>query len=266
MFDRILVRAHELEAAPASQSDHHRSSYDASATQLELEAIAAAAREVGISEDAINTSLAEEALGQPEPGKLFDRVAGPGYVTVDKVVSTSAADALTLVDDWLTSGHHLRPGRRTDTEASWSRRTDVAAKLKKKIRSVSGDAQLGNAQIIVARVAEVGGEVPTTIVRLVVDRRSTRSTRLGVGGSLGGAGITGTAVTLAGVYLAPIATVGFIAVAVGGGAVALSGRRQTVKLEAEVERLLEDVAAGQRPKGVAAGLASDIMGRVRSRR
>ncbi|MEM8902246.1 MAG: hypothetical protein AAGA17_07650 [Actinomycetota bacterium] len=228
-LDRIIRRAQELDADRVDDG-------------LDDEAIVAAAGEVGISAEAVRESMAIERFGPRPRRRMGDRLVGPGRIVVQRTVTRPSADVLDLLDDWLTSGHHLRRLDRGGDAGRWRKRTDVAANAQRAVKSLAGGAALGAVRIVEARVAPIGEEL--SLVRIEADRSSSRRATVGAAGGLGAASLAGGAA--AAVVVPPLA-----AVAVPGlvlaGASTMAARRTAAKLDAELLRLLGQVGAGERP-------------------
>ena len=54
------------------------------------------------------------------------------------------ADALHLLDDWLTTAHHLRREQIDRSAGVWRKRSDVAASVQRGTKSLVGGTRLGD--------------------------------------------------------------------------------------------------------------------------
>lgn len=235
--DRILRRAGELD--PRRESD----------VDATLNALVSAAEEAGLEPSAVRTAIALEALGEPTEAATLDGLVGAEIVTRDVELATSPDAALHLLDEWLVRAHRLRKGRSDADHREWVRRTDLVGRTQRSVGEMVGTAGLKGVDRVTARaVALPDRNGPRTLVRIELDRSPDRLRRLASGGALAGAGVAGTSVTLAGVYLAPIASIGFVAVGAGGVVTWVNGRRRARALEVELDRLTAELSSGQRPR------------------
>lgn len=227
-LDRILRRAHELDAD--------------SAAGLDDEAVIRAAAEAGISPDAMRHSVAIERLG-PAPGRRAgDRVVGPRRVVVERRIERSANELFVALDRWLTDGHHLRRVERSTERIVWRKRTDAAASVQRAVKSFAGGAALGAVRLVEARVVPI--DPVTALVRVELDRTSTRRTALGAAGGIGGAALAaGGAAAVAAPPLAVVALPGLIV----AGVAARHGRRSAARLDVELVRLFDQIILGEQP-------------------
>ncbi|MEM9200600.1 MAG: hypothetical protein AAGC53_03030 [Actinomycetota bacterium] len=231
--ERIVRRALELDGDPTAD-DQRPSGFD-------VNAVIAAAEEVGISRGAVLESVARERLGNGPPSQTLDPMFGSRWVVVERRVDASAGVCFDRLDEWLTTGHQLRRETRHGTTGVWHRRRDVAAGLQRGVRGVTGGARLGTVSIA-GHV--VGVDDRHSIVRLMVDRAPSRSRHVGVATASGVSGIA------AGVGFAtvtpPLALIGVPVVAIAGVAASRS-KRGARTIETELNRLLDQVSDGASP-------------------
>jgi hypothetical protein len=240
---RILARAQELETSES-----------AGGSGIEPDALIEAATEVGIDPNAVRDSLAIERFTVVNPARhRFDRLAGPAAIVIEREVALTVEDALDGMEAWLTSVHRLICARRSAGKLHARRRTDVPARVGRRVSAWRGDGRLaGVGSLEVEAVAQVVGSTPVrprTLVRVRADRHDARTVRLAGGGTVGLAGAgAGAGIAAAGaVIAAPVVALPLLA---GGYVVARTGRGHANRLELEIERLVTLVARGERPAGL----------------
>lgn len=231
-LDRIIRRAQELDARHPDELD-----------DLDEESLVQAAAEVGISPESMRESMALERLGPAPHRRRGDRLVGPRRIVVQRTVARPVSDVLDLLDEWLTSGHHLRRIDRGNDGGRWQKRTDVAAGAQRAVKSLAGGASLGAVRIVEARAVPVGGE--TALIRVEADRTSSRRATMGAAGGIGAASVAGGAAA-ATVFVPPLAVVAVPGLIVAGAST-WAGRRTAARLDAELVRLLNQVREGERP-------------------
>ena len=228
-LDRIIRRAQELDEGRRSDG-------------IDEESLVAAAAEVGISPESMWESMAVERLGPPPRRRRADRVVGPRRVVVERSIHRPAAEVLDLLDEWLTSGHHLRRIERTGGHGIWRKRTDVAANAQRAMRSLVGGAAHGAERVFEARVVPMGPDA--ALIRVEADRTASRRTTLGAAGGISAASVASGAV--AATAVPPLAVIAIPGLAVAGAST-WAGRRTAGRLDTELARLLAQVGAGERP-------------------
>ncbi len=217
--------------------------------------IVEAAAEVGIPAEITQRAIAYERLGPPAPACRADRLAGPAIVEVEREVPGDGAHSIANVDTWLVTAHHLRRDRQLVNGGEWRRRTDLAGRMQRSVRSVTGDGGLSKTRVVAARSADLPNG--RSVVRLAVDRRSARATSLAAGGAIAVVGVAGATVVAA--VLAPVAAVaGPVAIFVGG-VVSQKGRRDAERDRRELERLADALEREEQPRL----LRDDIKARIR---
>lgn len=229
-LDRIIRRAQELDAGRSPDG------------VVDDDALLAAAEEVGISADAMRQAMAIERIGPAPSRQRTDRLVGPRRVVVERTLARPAEEVLDRLDEWLTSGHHLRRVERLDDGGVWRKRSDVAASAQRAVKSLTGAASLGTVHLIEARVVAAGDGV--ALMRIEADRSGARSATLGAAGGIGGASLAGGAA--AATMVPPLAVVAVPGLFVAG-LVGRHGRRTADRLDVELTRLLAQLSAGERP-------------------
>lgn len=241
--DRILARAHRLESADPDDG-----------SGVEPEALVAAASEVGIDPNAVRDSMAIErfSIAAP-PARRFDRLAGAAEIVVERELDLAVDDAIAGIEKWLTSSHRLICDRRSHGSLIARRRSDATARLARAFSSASGEGRLAAGALVVEGVPLAVGTTPVrprTLVRVGADRSSPRQVRLAGGGTLAGTGVgfgAGAVAAAESLLAFPLVAV---PLAVGGYAVARSGRGHADRLELELERLLSRVERREQPAGL----------------
>ena len=231
---RILRRASDLERGSERRDP---------ADGIEEESLIAAAEEVGLSVDAVRRSIAVERLGPVPAARLGDRIVGPSQVYVDGQIDALANDALARVDAWLVDGHHLRRDLLRPGEGEWSKRAGLVGVTVRTIRNATGEGKLGDFERVTAVARDVGGG--SSMVRVAVDRTTSRRYAGGGGAIVAAGGITGVVVGSA--VATPVLLLAMPVAVIAGAGVALTGRRRARATEREIQRLLEAVRVGADP-------------------
>lgn len=233
--ERILRRANEIADADPDRGDM-------TSEQIDARTLVEAAEEAGIPASAVQRSLAIEQLGATPGRARLDTLVGPATISVEREVDSTPAEALELLDTWLRARHFLRQERLLLDEMVWTKRKGLAASALRSTRKVTGEGRLGDVASLRAQVAGVGDS--RSLIRVSIDRKRTRRTRLTTGSALG----VGGAAAAATVALFPVSAVIGVPVAVAGYGTARSAKREAAALEREVVRLLDAVALGKGPK------------------
>ncbi len=242
--DRVLRRAGEMVPVVGSLDDG-----------LSDAVIVAAAAEVGIPAEITQRAIAYERLGPPAPVRRTDRLAGPAVVEIEREVPGDGARSMANIDAWLVTAHHLRRDRHVANAGEWRRRTDVAGRMQRSVRSVTGDGGLSKTRVVAARSADLPNG--RSVVRLAVDRRGARTAALAAGGAIVVVGVAGATVVAA--VLAPLAAIGGPVAIVVGGVVSQKGRRDAERDRRELERLADALEREEQPRL----LRDDIKARIR---
>ena len=235
--ERILSRAQELSVADDADLDDRR---------IDVDALADAAAEVGIDPDAVRDAAAIETFTlDPRTPAALDRVAGPPSVVVERTLSVPPHVAIDRIEAWLGDVHRLRCDRRASDRLVAVRRSDVAARVGRKVVGLRGEGGLGTVdRVDVEAVPQSSGRAGS-MVRVRVDRQGDRTRRLLGSGARGVASIGAATIGIAeAVIIWPVVA---IPCAVTGAVVARSGGRRAVRAELELERLLGAVERGEEP-------------------
>jgi hypothetical protein len=210
---------------------------------IEPAALVEAASEAGIPIDAVRQSLAIERLGPTFERHALDRLVGPTFVYVERTVDVEPDVVLERLAKWLKAKHYLREERSMPGEMTWSKRKGLAGSVLRSTRSITGEGQLGDVQLLRAQAVDIDGS--KCVVRVSIDRSRNRRGKLAAGSILG----AGSVAAFSGAALAtPVALIG-IPVAAAGYGVARSGSRHATTLERELLRLLDSVERGRGPRG-----------------
>jgi hypothetical protein len=238
LVQRVLRRASEFTPAhPDVPALGHR---------IDEAVLIDAAAEVGIPEEAVRRALAWERLPEAPHRRALDALAGPAQVVTGREVPATVDVALGRLDDLLVKGHHLRRERSRADAGEWRRREDWAGSVMRQIRGLGGEGRLGTAEAVTGRAVAAGAGA--CVVQVDVDRGGARSTRLAAAGITTGAGVAvGAAIALT---ATPIGWVLVPLAGWGGWWVARTGRRQAQRTRRELERLLDAVEEGRRPRSL----------------
>ncbi len=223
---------------------------------LSLQALEAAASDLGVHPSAVAMALAEAATGVTGRRRPLERVVGPRAVVSVRVCTVPAADAVRLARTLLERGHLLRVTG-SGALVVGRRRRDPAAKARRALRSMRGAAALSKVQEVRAGVGSVADGTAAVCVHADVSDRRTGAVITGsLFGALGllGIGVGAAAVGPLVLLLAPAA--------LGTGvAVARQAHRDTVRRIATAVDEAADAMAG----GVAAASPLAALGRRRPR-
>ena len=246
---RVLRRASELERAGEGEDD---------AGLMHEASLIAAAQEVGLSVDAVRRSIAVERLGPPPPHRRGDRLLGPSQVYVDGEVEVPAGDALAEVDCWLVDGHHLRRDTLRPGHGEWSKRSDLVGVTVRAVRHAIGEGKLGDCERISAAARDAGSG--SSVLRITIDRTSSRRLAGSGGAAVAVGGVAGAAV--AAVMVTPFVLLAAPVAIVAAVGVASAGRKRARQTEREARRVLEAVGAGTTPTRLSVEVARRATGRA----
>ena len=200
---------------------------------VDRHALEEAAGEVGISPAAVRQALAEHDAGVL-PAPVDRSILGPAHAIAVRTVSLPPATARQRVDRWL-KGQMLEVQERRGDEVVWCRRSDLLAKVRRKV-DVTKRVRLGGVDAVCASVVPVDDG---SFVRLDADLENTRK------GLIAGVAIAPTVVApLAFGALAfftdPLVFLaGFPAGAALGSLGLVAGRRTLANERAEAQRVLD---------------------------
>lgn len=246
---RILRRAGDLERTSGVQ-DESGTIADAS--------LLAAAEEVGLSVDAVRRSIAVERLGPLPAVRPGDRILGPSQVYADGEIDGSADEALARVDSWLVDGHHLRRDVLRSGHGQWSKRSGLVGVTVRTVRHATGEGKLGDFERVNAAARDAGDG--SSVVRITVDRTTSRRFARGGGVVVTVGGMTG--VVVGAMAATPLVLLAMPAAVVAGVGVALTGRKRASEAEGEIRRLLHAVGAGTDPTRLSLDVVRRATGRA----
>lgn len=216
----------------------------------QVEVLRRVADDLGIPSGALERALAEERAGLLAPAlrrarrrSLVEVLAGPAEVDVERTLSIPG-DPLGELDVWLQRAHALRRRSIQSNRGVWERRRDPVAAVRRGVGSLVGEAGLGQLAEVAAEQVDLGDE---RLVRLRADVRARRSGYVAGGATLGAAGLSG--VVVLGVLVAPVAFVAAPVAVAAGGLLAGRHRARARETARELERLLDQVASGEAPRG-----------------
>lgn len=156
---------------------------------LSLQALEAAASEIGVHPTAMAMALAEAATGVNGRRRRLEGVVGPRAVVAVRVCAVPAADAVHLARTLLERGHLLRVSG-SGCLVVGHRRRDPAAKAVRTLRSMRGTAALSKVQEVRAGVGSLADGTAAVCVRADVSDRRTGAVITGsIFGALGVLGI-----------------------------------------------------------------------------
>ena len=136
---------------------------------------------------------------------------GPSQVYADGEVDVPADEALARVDSWLVDGHHLRRDVLRSGHGEWSKRSGLVGVTVRTIRNATGEGKLGDFERVNAAARDTGSG--SSVVRITVDRTTSRRFAGGGGTVIAVGGMTG--VVVAAVAVTPVVLLAMPA-AIGG--------------------------------------------------
>lgn len=242
--ERVLRRAHSIDQqSPGSDSGG-----------IEPSALIDAATEVGIDPNAVRDSLAVERFVGPDAGvRRFDCVAGPDRIVVERELHMTVDEAIDGIEAWLTTVYRMTCDRRQVGVVFARRRTDTVAQLSRSFDGVRGEGRLDVTEVVAEAVPRIVGSSPLDplcVVRVSIDRSTSRNVRLGGGGAVGAMGVAGGGATALATQVVVWAPAIAVPLMVGGFLIARTGRSDANRVELEVERLLSRVDRGEQAVGL----------------
>lgn len=230
----VLRRAADLDTAPPSASG------------LPVEAVEAAAAEVGLSPAAVRHAVAELRAGALDS----EQPPGDGVVVCARVVPGGCDGCLLSVERFL-KGQALVRARDRGTEQVWRPRDDVLAKVQRGL-DLGGTIRLRAITELVVRVVEVeGGTLVRIVARLLPATAAAPTIGAGVGSAVGAAGLGAAGLALgdpAWLLAAAGALTGGAAVGTVGwraGRTVRAGERR--KVAEAVDGFLDELELGRSP-------------------
>jgi hypothetical protein len=230
---------------------------------LGVDALAAAAGEIGLQPEALAMALAEARAGveAPERTPRLERIIGPRRVVVVRRCRVPAADVDRLAGEWLERGHVLRVTRADDGLVVARRRDDAAASAARAVRALQGAGRLSKVREVRTAVGALADGTAAVCVHADVADGHTGAVAAGAG--LSAVGLAGVGLFTA--ILSPFVAIAAPVVVAGGVLVARHTHRANVERVARaLEETADAVARGEAPPA-ALGSLRDGLRRIRGR-
>lgn len=235
-LERIIQRATELQTGEHETGD--------SLTSDELMAVG---REVGIPGRYLQQALLEERtrLGKVDTAGLFERVTGPGQITVQRVVRGDLEAVELALIRWMEGNELLCIQRQQPGRITWEPIGGIQAAFRRSTAAFGS----GKRPFMLSRAATVSATIMRlepgyAHVALTADTRKVRSEYVGTGAALAGAGMAGTAALVALGALLPVALLPLpIALGVGYGVIRRYGPA-VARIRLGLERALDFLEQG----------------------
>ena len=234
-LERIIQRAAELQTAEHEIGD--------SMTSDELMALG---REVGIPGRYLQQAMLEERtrLGTVGAAGLVQRVAGPGQITVQRVVAGDPDAIEQSLLRWIDRNELLCVQRQQPGRITWEPIGGFQAAVRRSTAALSGKRpfMLSRVATVAATVAPL--EPGYALVTLTADTRNVRNEYVGAGAAFAGVGVAGTAILVALGALLPLALVPLpVALGVGYAVVRRYGPA-VARIHLGLERALDFLEQG----------------------
>lgn len=234
-LERIIQRAAELQTAEHEIGD--------SMTSDELMALG---REVGIPGRYLQQAMLEERtrLGTVGAAGLVQRVAGPGQITVQRVVAGDPDAIEQSLLRWIDRNELLCVQRQQPGRITWEPIGGFQAAVRRSTAALSGKRpfMLSRVATVAATVAPL--EPGYALVTLTADTRNVRNEYVGAGAAFAGVGVAGTAILVALGALLPLALIPLpVALGVGYAVVRRYGPA-VARIHLGLERALDFLEQG----------------------
>jgi hypothetical protein len=244
-LERIIHRAAELQTAEREIGD-----------TLTSDELIALGREVGIPVRYLQQALLEERarIGVAGAPGLLERIAGPGEVTAQRVVSLDAEAAQQRLIHWMDRNELFCIQRQQSGRITWEPLSGFQAAIRRSAAALGAGKRpfmLSRAALVTATILPL--ETGYSHVTLTADARKVRNEYLAGGGVLAGAGGVATATMVALGALLPVALIP-LPLALGVGYSVVRRYRPAVgRLQLGLERALDSLesGAGQSPRQLA---------------
>lgn len=235
-LERIIRRAAELQTAEREIGE-----------TLTSDELISLGREVGIPVRYLQQALLEERtrLGMGETARLMERVAGPGEVTAQRVVSLDSDSVERSLVRWMDGNELLCIQRQQPGRITWEPLGGIQAAIRRSTAAIGA----GKRPFMLSRAATVSASVLPlesgySHVTLVADARKVRGEYLMSGATLAGGGALATASMVALGALLPVALLP-LPVALGIGYTVLRRYRPALaRLQLGLERALDSLENG----------------------
>jgi hypothetical protein len=235
-LERIIRRAAELQTAEREIGD-----------TLTSDELISLGREVGIPVRYLQQALLEERtrIGAPaEPG-LLERVAGPGEVTAQRVVSVEAEAVERGLISWMEDNELLCIQRQRPGRITWEPVTGFQAAIRRSTAAFGA----GKRPFMLSRAATVSAailplESGYSHVTLSADARKIRGEYAGTGAALATMGVAGTSMMVALGALLPVALLPLPFALAAGYVVLRRYSPALARLQLGLERALDSLENG----------------------
>ncbi len=236
-LERIIKRAAELQTAEREIGD-----------TLTSDELLSLGREVGIPVRYLQQALLEERAraGQPAAPGILDRVAGPGQVAAQRVVSLDSELAEQGLIRWMERNELFCIQRHQSGRITWEPLSGFQAAIRRSAAALGA----GKRPFMLSRAATVSAailplESGFSHVTLVADTRNVRNEYVASSTAVAGAGAAGTAIMVALGALLPVALIP-LPVALGIG-YTVFGRYKPARarIQLGLERALDSLEDGR---------------------
>jgi hypothetical protein len=232
-LERIIRRAAELQTAEREVGE-----------TLTSDELIAVGREVGIPARHLQQAILEErtSLGEASAPGVLERVAGPGDVSAQRVVSLDPEEAERCLVDWMERNELLCIQRQQAGRITWEPLGGFQAAVRRSAAALGAGKRpfmLSRASTVSATILPL--ETGYSHVALVADVRKVRTEYLASGTAVAGAGAASTAMMVALGALLPVALLP-LPIAAGIGYTVLRRYRPTVsRVQLGLERALDSL-------------------------
>lgn len=236
-LERIIKRAAELQTAEREIGD-----------TLTSDELISLGREVGIPVRYLQQALLEERaqLGQAGAPGILDRVAGPGEVTAQRVVSLDSEMVEQELIRWMERNELFCIQRQQAGRITWEPLSGFQAAIRRSAAALGAGKRpfmLSRAATVTAAILPL--ESGFSHVTLVADTRKVRNEYLASSSAITGAGAAGTATMVALGALLPVALVP-LPLALGVGyAVFRRYQPAVARIQLGLERALDSLENGR---------------------
>jgi hypothetical protein len=236
-LERIIKRAAELQTAEREIGD-----------TLTSDELISLGREVGIPVRYLQQALLEERAraGQAGAPGILDRVAGPGEVTAQRVVSLESEMVEQELIRWMERNELFCIQRQQSGRITWEPLSGFQAAIRRSAAALGAGKRpfmLSRAATVTAAILPL--ESGFSHVTLVADTRKVRNGYLASSSAITGAGAAGTATMVALGALLPVALVP-LPLALGVGyAVFRRYQPAVARIQLGLERALDSLENGR---------------------
>jgi hypothetical protein len=235
-LERIIRRAAELQTAEREVGE-----------TLTSDELIAVGKEVGIPARHLQQAILEERTrlgGVTAPG-ILERVAGPGDVSAQRVVSLGPDEAERCLIDWMERNELLCIQRQQAGRITWEPLSGFQAAVRRSAAALGAGKRpfmLSRASTVTVTILPL--ETGYAHVALAADVRKARNEYLAGGAAAAGAGTAATAAMVALGALLPVAILP-LPIAAGIGYTVLRRHRPTAsRVQLGLERALDSLETG----------------------